>query len=129
MKVPSEGERLLKEMFSKLNEVRALGSALAEALEIEPELEPEPQTQRRAPGRIIVTMPDETVIYKRFAADTFADAIERLGVERVKNLGITVNARPLVSENPPSGTSGYRERSDVFIYIGDTGTENQKTDP
>ena len=72
-----------------------------------------------------MTMPDETVIYKRFAADTFADAIERLGVERVKNLGKTVNARPLVSENPPSGTSGYRERGDVFINI-DSGTRTKK---
>ena len=50
MRVPSEGERLLKEMFSKLDEVRALGSALAEALEIEIEPEPEPEPQPPAQG-------------------------------------------------------------------------------
>ena len=112
---------------------RTLVSVLADILEIrftaadEIETDPPPPTKGQK-TRIIVKIPDGAVIYRRFAADTFADAIERLGVERVKNLGKVVNARPLVSDTPSSGTTADRKRGNVYIYTGNM-HRPQKTAP
>ena len=122
-----------EEISSKLDDIGALVSGLAEVWEvdIEPEPEPEPEPapaarRRRAQiTRIIVKMSDDTIIDRRFAADAFADAIEHLGVERVKSLDIWINGRPLVSENAPSGTAGYRERSGVYIHTS-SATKSKK---
>lgn len=44
-----------------------------------------------------VTCPNGRVIHHHFAADTFVEVLQYLGIERVKTLNIRVNGVPLVS--------------------------------
>lgn len=46
---------------------------------------------------IRVTFPDDCTIFNQFAANTLAESIEKLGVEKVKALNLIVNGHPLIS--------------------------------
>ena len=48
------------------------------------------------PG-LFVTMPNEETVNHKVSATTFAEVIEKLGVEQVRNLELIVNSIPLVS--------------------------------
>ncbi len=52
---------------------------------------------RAHPTRLIVTMDNGETINHRNASRTFAEVIERLGIERVRELGHIVNGIPLIS--------------------------------
>lgn len=57
-------------------------------------------------GRLVVELPDHgTLIRCELATDIFVEAIKRIGIERVKVLGIEVGSTPLISmtefPNPP----------------------------
>ena len=54
------------------------------------------QVTRRSPTRLRVTFPDGTVLHEQQASDTFALALQRLGLSRVEALGIYVRNLPLV---------------------------------
>lgn len=56
--------------------------------------------RRKSPRKsLVVTIDDGKVISGRTAAETFVQAIVRMGVDRVKGLGIEVNREPLVSDS------------------------------
>lgn len=49
-------------------------------------------------GRLVVTLPDYgTLIRCDQATDTFVEAVKRIGIERVRALGIEIASTPLIS--------------------------------
>lgn len=81
-----------------------------DALEDVVEIKPDPTVQHRtfgpqtakkdeiAPKSVLrVTMPDGTIIACKKAADTFIQAIERIGVERVRAVGLKSCKVPIIS--------------------------------
>lgn len=56
----------------------------------------EPVHTKKAKTRLKVTLPSGRVIQERVAAETFVDVIEELGLEDVRELGLTVRGIPLV---------------------------------
>lgn len=78
----------------------------AKILEIDPQVEHREGGKRRKPVERInaktilrVTFPDGTVIQDKKAKTTFADAIKRIGLMRVRNIGITFCGVPIVSNS------------------------------
>lgn len=75
----------------------------------EPSSEPseiEQQTARKilasskaSSTRLLVSFPDGSKIAEKTAAQTLANAIERIGFERIENLGILVNRENIVSRS------------------------------
>lgn len=70
-------------------------------------------------GRLVVELPDHgTLIRCELATDTFVEAIKRIGIERVKVLGIEVGSTPLISmtefPNPPA----QRKVGEYYITMG-----------
>ena len=61
-------------------------------------------TGRKPPTRLVVTMANGERIDRRAATDTFVEAIEKLGIERVRNLGHNVGRFSLIS------TSQFHEK-------------------
>lgn len=60
----------------------------------------ENDARRKSPRKsLVVTMDGGEVISGRTAAETFAKVIAKMGVDRVKGLGIEVNREPLISES------------------------------
>ena len=74
-----------------------------------------PPPPRRNPG-LFVVMPDGQIINHRVSATTFAEVIEELGIERVKNIRpeLKLNATPLIStfDHPT-----YDQRKSGRYYI------------
>ena len=67
---------------------------------VEGHLKPEPSirlARRRFNGDINVIMEDGQEICHSRASETFAEVIEKIGLERVKNLDLTLNGIPLIA--------------------------------
>ena len=47
---------------------------------------------------LVVKFPDGTVLFEATAADTFAKAVKKLGLQQVINLGLKVKNHPLISK-------------------------------
>lgn len=52
---------------------------------------------RKPPTRLVVTLEDGDRIDRRAATDTFVEAVEKLGIERVRNLGHNVGRFSLIA--------------------------------
>lgn len=80
----------------------------------------------RKKNHLVVTMiKQESIDYKK-ASDTFVETIEKIGVEDVAALGITVGKRKLIvtSEEVLSFSfRGYRKSGEYWIL---TGTSNEE---
>lgn len=82
---------------------------------------PDPPSWNRG---LLVTMPNEEKINHKVAASTFTEVIEKLGIERVRNLELQVNRIPLIStaEHP-----AYDQRKSGQYYImTNTDTKTKK---
>lgn len=78
----------------------------------------------RNPG-LFVTMPNGDEVNHNVAATTFTEVIEKLGIERVRNLGYKVNRVPLIST---SEHSTYDQRKSGRYYImTNTSTKKKKS--
>lgn len=134
--IGNDGERYFLHRFNPeddedprqaINAIRAIYEYLEEGRQaidmsdIERELRPTPsidrgQTKRRPPKRLRVTMGDGTVIDRGVQLQTFIEAIETAGIERVHALGLGTEMHPLVerknTDDPPgkdrsADTSGF----------------------
>ena len=61
--------------------------------------EPAAKTEegKKTSSRLTVTMPDETVIAHAIARDTFAEVIEKIGIQKVEKLNLVCRKAPLIS--------------------------------
>ena len=95
------------------------------SLKQEQEIEPIPKRKHltRNPG-LLVTMSDREIINHKASATTFAEAIEKLEIERVRNLELIVSGIPLIStSNHPT----YSQRKSGRYYImTNTSTKEKK---
>ena len=79
---------------------------------------------KKPPTRLAVTMPDGSRIYQRFASETFADVIDRIGIEQIKSLNKRLSGHTLISTSVPS--TGYTERGEYYIATrSNTATKKQ----
>lgn len=79
---------------------------------LDPELPEFPEIS----GPLRVTMSYGTVICRRYGSDTFVEAIEEIGIEKVKRLPILINGIPLVAthNNHPYTT---KKLGDYYIIV------------
>ena len=80
---------------------------------------------KKALRQLVVTMPNGEKIAHRVGADTFVEVIEKLGIEKVKDLGDKVRRSPLIltskSDNP-----NLSQRKSGKYYIITHGTAGAK---
>ena len=99
--------------------------AFLKSLKQEQEIKPIPKRKHltRNPG-LLVTMSDGEIINHKTSATTFAEAIEKLEIERVRNLELIVSGIPLIStSNHPT----YNQRKSGRYYImTNTSTKEKK---
>ncbi len=82
---------------------------------ISPSREPEEKRKKpKPPTRLVVTMPDGSKISHKHATETFADAIDGLGIEKVESLNIRLADQPLISTSVPS-TKHHKRRGEHYI--------------
>ena len=98
------GEPISVSLSRKANIAELLDAKL---LEQDPQVEHRDGTKRRNPVERIneksvlrVTFPDGTVIEDKKAKMTFTKTIQKIGLMRVRNLGITFCGVPIVSNTP-----------------------------
>ena len=69
-------------------------------------------------GRLVVTLPDKGILIRcQLATDTFVEAINRIGIESVKALGIEIGGVPLIS-SPDYPDCPQREVGEYYIRMG-----------
>lgn len=83
------------------------------------------QRKNKLPQRLRVTMDDGEVIERETGIDTFIDVIEKLGIERVKNLDIIRNSIPLISTTKDPEREQH-QRGKYYIVSG-LSAQNKKT--
>jgi hypothetical protein len=71
--------------------------------------------ERSPKSAMIVRFVDGTIIDCATAAETFVRAIEHIGLERVKNLGMVLNKHPLVSQYPDKN---YSQIKSGAFFVG-----------
>ena len=79
---------------------------------------------KKSQTRLAVTMPDGTMIDDKVAASTFVKVIDRIGIQRVKDLDLTVNGTDLISAS--DDTQQRRELDRYWINVN-TSTQVKKT--
>lgn len=65
-------------------------------------------------GNLAVTMPNGEKIRHRYAPDTFVEVLEKIGLERVRKLGIMCRYAPLVDTIP---NNNVRQRQSGGYYV------------
>ena len=76
---------------------------------------------------LIVKMPDGKIIARSEGIDTFVEVIERLGIERVKSLGIVVGRdSPLILDHRDPELVYRQRRSGSYYIVSGTNTETKK---
>ena len=76
-------------------------------------------------GRLVVTMPTGKKIAHDIGADTFVEVIEKLGIEKVKDLGDKVRRSPLILTSKPDKPNLNPRKSGRY-YIVTHGTAGVK---
>ncbi len=80
---------------------------------------PQPKSmQKRAvapPSRLRVSFPDGKVIEETFAADTFAKAIQAMGVNKVRHMNLRMKGIPLIDSVKRDKKCGQREIQGQYI--------------
>ena len=74
-----------------------------------------PGKKKRPATRLVVTMPDGKTIDHKTATDTFVDAIDHIGVDRIKELNKILCSAPLISTQMP--TVQHREHGEYYIVV------------
>ena len=91
-------------------------SDIAQELRPDPPINPPDRKKRQPPKRLRVTLSDGTVIDRGVQLQTFIEAIETAGIERVHALGLGTEMHPLIErkniDDPPgkdraADTSGF----------------------
>ena len=75
--------------------------------------------------RLVVRFPNGRVIESSKAADSFVAAIEELGIEEVRSLGLTLNKGPLISIRESEDYS-YQHRSGRYYINTHSSTKKKK---
>lgn len=79
-----------------------------------------PEKRRRKQGKrwkLVVTMPDGAIIEDSTATNIFTEAIVRLGIERVKALGLKYGKVFLISEEETNGSPPQRMHEGYYIAL------------
>lgn len=79
---------------------------------------------RKPPTRLVVTMEDGDRIDRRAATDTFVEAVEKLGIERVRNLGHNVGRFSLIATSQLH--EKQRKSGRYYITTHNTTTADKK---
>ncbi|MDE0301509.1 MAG: hypothetical protein OXN17_23020 [Candidatus Poribacteria bacterium] len=79
---------------------------------------------RKPPTRLVVTMENGDRIDRRAATDTFVEAVEKIGIERVRNLGLNAGRFSLVSTT--QFHEKQRKSGRYFITTHNTTTAEKK---
>ncbi len=91
-------------------------------------VQPEPRhrnrKQKSPQTRLVVTMPNGEKIDHNVVAITFAEVIEKLGIERVRNLECQVNRIPLISTS--NHTLYNQHKSGQYYIMTNTSTKKKK---
>ncbi|WP_027003101.1 type I restriction enzyme HsdR N-terminal domain-containing protein [Hugenholtzia roseola] len=66
---------------------------------------------------IKVTFTDNTSIYEKKASETFVKTIEKIGIDRVKLLGLTLNGLPLIDNQKNANYQQYEVKKGVFVMV------------
>lgn len=81
--------------------------------------------KKNPPQRLRVAFGDGTVIEGKYAADVFASAIEKIGAEKIAELGLTSSGFPLVGKVAPSKYQ-YKEIGGAFFIPVNSPTHIKK---
>ena len=81
-------------------------------------------TSKSSKTVLVVKFTDGTTIYESKAAETFAKAIKKLGVQRVIELGMKVNSFPLVSKQ--RSDSYAQTQLDSYLVMTHSSTEAKR---
>ena len=95
------------------------------SLKPEREIEPPPKREdlTRNPG-LFVTMPDGKIINHSVSATTFVEVIEKLGIERVRNLERRELGIPFIDTTPHSRYSQHK--SEQYYILTNNSTEKKQ---
>ena len=77
-------------------------------------------------GPITVVMSDGKQICCRFGSDTFVKVIEEIGIERVKELGMTTCRIPLIDTSKSDELGGQKPSGDYYIMTRVSNNEKRK---
>jgi hypothetical protein len=66
---------------------------------------------------IKVTFADNTSIYEKKASETFVKVIEKIGLDKIKPLGLTLNGVPLIDNQKNPNYQQYEVKKGVFVMI------------
>ncbi len=83
------------------------------------------QRKNKLPQRLRVTMDDGEVIERETGIDTFIDVIEKLGIERVKDLDIIRNSIPLISTTKDPERAQHQ--CGRYYIVSGLSAQNKKT--
>ena len=86
---------------------------------------PAPPIDKKALRQLVVTIPNGEKIAHRVGADTFVEVIEKLGIEKVKDLGDKVRRSPLILTSK-SDKPNLSQRKSGRYYIITHGTAGTK---
>ncbi len=78
------------------------------------------------PKRLRVKISDKEVVEHENGIDTFVDVIEKLGIELVRDLGITRNSIPLISTTKDSERAQH-QRGQYYIVSGLSSKNQERT--
>lgn len=84
------------------------------------------QFKKQPNKKLKVTFGDGTVLEGRYSADVFAAAIEKIGAERVKEIGLTTNGFPLVGTEAPSKYQYKEIAGGYFVPVNSSTTGKKK---
>lgn len=87
--------------------------------------DPPSPTAQKGLRHLVVTMPNGEKIAHRIGADTFVEVIEKLGIEKVKDLGDKVRRSPLILTSK-SDKPNLNQRKSGRYYIVTHGTAGVK---
>jgi hypothetical protein len=122
--------RISDEVWKEFERIGRFGETpddlLRRVLKIRRGARQEPSPGRKSPKTVLrITFPDGTAFDDHIAARSFVKAIEKIGIERVRNLGIQVGGGPLVA-NAPSlryGKSQHRLGDHYIMTLSSTKTK------
>lgn len=86
----------------------------------------EPVTDTRTNNILAVQMEDGSWISEGKAIDTFIEVIKELGIENVKNLGLSTNKIPLLADREYTDKAQRRVETDTGTYYIVSGTNTVK---
>lgn len=124
-----ESKPLVKEpqVESQLVESESVDDGDCATLEQDSQVDSQPVIRQRSYKTLLkVTFPDGSVIQDKRAKITFAETIRKIGLERVRNLGIVCSGVPLVSDSPDIKYGKEQVSVDGFYVMTHSSTSRKK---